>query len=144
MRFPGPEQEQSIITRIVSYLHTMAQKKTYWEMQKSFWKTPPGVVIWFTALLAILAGGILALNLLGSPYPVIEFFDAEPEFLAPGQSTILNWSVAGASLVEIDQDIGPVALKGSRSVSPSEDTIYRLSAISGSRNRSVELQVRVS
>ena len=122
----------------------MAQKKTYWEMQKSFWKTPPGVVIWFTALLAILAGGILALNLLGSPYPVIEFFDAEPEFLAPGQSTILNWSVVGASLVQIDQDIGPVALRGSLSVSPSEDTIYRLSAINGSRNRSVELQVRVS
>uniref|UniRef100_UPI00257B4BFD hypothetical protein n=1 Tax=Methanosaeta sp. UBA356 TaxID=1915559 RepID=UPI00257B4BFD len=60
----------------------MAQKKTYWEMQKSFWKTPPGVVIWFGVLLAILAGGILALNFLGSPYPVIEFFDAEPEFLA--------------------------------------------------------------
>ena len=122
----------------------MAQKKTYWEMQKTFWKTPPGVVIWTVALLAILAGGILALNFLGSPYPVIEFFDAEPEFLAPGQSSVLSWSVVGASLVEIDQDIGPVALEGSRSVSPSEDTIYRLVAVNGSRNRSVELKVSVS
>ena len=122
----------------------MAQKKTYWEMQKSFWKTPLGVVIWFGALLAILAGGILALNFLGSPYPVIEFFDAEPEFLAPGQSSVLSWSVVGASLVEIDQDIGPVALEGSRSVSPSEDTIYRLIAVNGSRNRSAELKVSVS
>ena len=144
MGFPRPEQEQGIITRIVSYLHTMAQKKTYWEMQKSFWKTPPGVVIWFTALLAILTGGILALNFLGSPYPVIKFFDAEPEFLEPGQSSVLSWSVAGASLVQIDHGIGPVALEGSRSVSPSEDTTYRLSAVNGSRNRSVELKVRVS
>jgi hypothetical protein len=122
----------------------MAQKKTYWEMQKSFWKTPPGVVIWTAALLAIMAGGILALNFLGSPYPVIEFFDAEPEFLAPGQSSVLSCSVVGASLVEIDQDIGPVALEGSRSVSPSEDTIYRLIAVNGSRNRSVELKVSLS
>ena len=117
----------------------MAQKKTYWEMQKSFWKTPPGVVIWTAALMAIMAGGILALNFLGSPYPVIEFFDA-----APGQSSVLSWSVVGASLVEIDQDIGPVALEGSRSVSPSEDTIYRLIAVNGSRNRSAELKVSVS
>jgi len=113
----------------------MAQKKTYWEMQKSFWKTPPGVIIWFAVLLTILAGGILALNFWGSPYPVIKSFDAEPEFLAPGQSSILSWSVVGASLVQIDQGIGPVTLEGSKSVSPSEDTIYRLTAINGSRNR---------
>ena len=122
----------------------MAETKNYWEMQKSFWKTPLGVVIWFTALLAIMAGGILALNFLGSPYPVIEFFDAEPEFLAPGQSSVLSWRVVGASLVEIDQDIGPVALEGSISISPSEDTIYRLIAVNGSRNRSVELKVSLS
>jgi len=122
----------------------MAQKKTYWEMQKSFWKTPPGIIIWFLALLAIFTGGILALNFWDSPYPVIELFDAEPEFLAPGQSSVLSWSVVGASLVEIDHGIGPVALKGSRSVSPSEDTIYRLTATNGSRNRSVELKVSVS
>jgi len=122
----------------------MAQKKTYWEMQKSFWKTPPGVIIWFSVLLVIFVGGILALNFWSSPYPVIEFFDAEPEFLAPGQSSVLSWSVVGASLVQIDQDIGQVTLKGSRSVSPYEDTIYRLTAINGSRNRSVELKVRVS
>ncbi len=81
----------------------MAQKKTYWEMQKSFWKTPPGVIIWFAMLLAIFAGGILALNFLGSPFPVIEFFNAESRFLEPGQSSNLSWSVVGASLVEIDQ-----------------------------------------
>ena len=122
----------------------MAQKKTYWEMQKSFWKTPPGVISWFTMLLAIFAGGILALNFLGSPYPVIEFFNAESRFLEPGQSSNLSWSVVGASLVEIDQGIGPVPLKGSISISPAEDTVYRLTATNGSINRTIELKVSVS
>lgn len=121
----------------------MAQKKTYWEMQKSFWKTPPGVVIWFVVLLTIFAGGILALNFLGSPYPVIEHFDADPAFLVPGQSSNLSWNITGASLVQIDHDIGPVAPRGFVSISPSNTSLYRLTAINGTQNRTIEVEVRV-
>lgn len=121
----------------------MAQKKTYWEMQKSFWKTPAGIAIWLTLLLALFAGGIVALNFIESPYPVIEFFHAKPAVVEPGAPSRLSWSVAGASLVQIDQDIGQVDPIGSVQVYPSETTTYRLTAINDTRNRSVEVKVIV-
>jgi len=121
----------------------MAQKKTYWEMQKSFWKTPAGIAIWFLLLAAMLGGGLLALNFVVSPYPVIESFHADPVAVSPGSASNLSWSVIGASLVEIDQGVGEVALKGSRQVKPLETTTYTLTVINGSINRSTTLKIIV-
>lgn len=121
----------------------MAQKMNYWEMQKSFWKTPIGIVIWFALLVAIIGGGLLALNIFGSPYPVIEFFDANPVAVAPGEASILSWSVVGASQVEIDHEIGRVGLKGFTSVTPINTTTYTLTAVNGTRSRSLDVKVVV-
>ncbi len=121
----------------------MAQKMNYWEMQKSFWKTPKGIVVWFALLVAIFGGGLLALNLFVSPYPVIEFFDAKPVVVVPGEASNLSWSVVGASLVEIDHEIGRVEPKGFVLVYPSETATYMLTAINGTRNRSVDVKVTV-
>jgi len=118
----------------------MAEKKNYWEMQKSFWKTPAGIAIWFLLLAAMLGGGLLALNFVVSPYPVIESFHADPVAVSPGGASNLSWSVIGASLVEIDQGVGEVALKGSRQVKPLETTTYTLTVINGSINRSTTLK----
>jgi hypothetical protein len=115
----------------------------YWEMQKSFWKTPIGIAVWLILLAAILGGGLLALNIFVSPYPVIEFFDAEPSVLSPTNASNLSWSVIGASRVEIDQGIGQVELMGFRHVHPNETTTYTLTAINGTRNRSIETRVMV-
>jgi len=121
----------------------MAQKMNYWEMQKSFLKTPTGIVIWFALLLAIIGGGVLALNVFVSPYPVIEFFDANPVAVAPGEASNLSWSVIGASYVEIDHEIGSVGLRGSTLVTPNETTTYTLVAVNGTRNRSLDVKVVV-
>jgi len=121
----------------------MAEKKNYWEMQKSFWKTPAGIAIWFLLLAAMLGGGLLALNFVVSPYPVIESFHADPVAVSPGGASNLSWSVIGASLVEIDQGVGEVALKGSRQVKPLETTTYTLTVINGSINRSTTLKIIV-
>jgi hypothetical protein len=121
----------------------MAQKMNYWEMQKSFWKTPAGIVIWFALLVAIIGGGLLALNVFVSPYPVIEFFDANPVAVAPGETSNLSWSVVGASYVEIDHEIGSVGLKGSTLVTPADTTTYTLTAVNGTRNRSLDVKVVV-
>jgi len=121
----------------------MAEKKNYWEMQKSFWKTPAGIAIWFLLLAAMLGGGLLALNFVVSPYPVIESFHADPVAVSPGSASNLSWSVIGASLVEIDQGVGEVALKGSRQVKPLETTTYTLTVINGSINRSTTLKIIV-
>ena len=121
----------------------MAQKMNYWEMQKSFWKTPTGIAIWFALLAAIIGGGLLALNIFVSPYPVIEFFDANPVAVTPGEASNISWSVIGATQVEINHDIGRVGLKGNALVFPDETTTYTLKAVNGSRNRSLDVKVIV-
>lgn len=121
----------------------MAQKMNYWEMQKSFWKTPTGIVIWFTLLAAIIGGGLLALNVFVSPYPVIEFFEANPVAVAPGEASNLSWNVIGASQVKIDHEIGRVGLRGSTLVTPADTTTYSLVAVNGTRNRSLDVKVVV-
>jgi hypothetical protein len=121
----------------------MAEKKNYWEMQKSFWKTPTGIAIWLLLLAAILSGGLLALNVFVSPYPVIESFHADPVVVSPEESSNLSWNVIGASRVEIDQGVGEVDLKGFKEVRPSQTTAYRLTAINGSINRSLTLKIMV-
>jgi hypothetical protein len=121
----------------------MASKMNYWEMQKTFWKTPKGIIIWFILLTTILGGGLLALNIYVSPYPVIEFFDAKPIVVSSGNSSNLSWSVIGADSVAINQGFGEVELKGSKLVSPSETTTYTLTAINGTINRSFNVKVLV-
>jgi hypothetical protein len=122
----------------------MAEKKNYWEMQKSFWKTPTGIAIWILLLAAILGGGLLALNVFGSPYPVIESFRADPVVVSPGGASNLSWSVVGASRVKIDQGVGEVAHKGFTKVNPFETTTYSLTATNGSINRSMTLKIMVA
>jgi hypothetical protein len=121
----------------------MTESKNYWEMQKSFWKTPMGIAIWILLLAAFLGGGLLALNVFGHPYPVIESFQAEPVVVSPGETANLSWSVIGASNVKIDPDIGEVALRSFAEVQPSETTTYILMATNGSINRSKTLKVMV-
>lgn len=115
----------------------------YWEMQKSFWKTPIGVAIWMGILATILGGLLLALNLFVSPFPIIESFDADPVVIQAGGSANLSWSIIGATEAAIDQGIGTVELKGIRSVFPSKTTVYTLTAVNGTRNRSADVQVIV-
>lgn len=115
----------------------------YWEMQKSFWKTPAGVVIWIGILAAIFGGLLLALNLFVSPFPIIETFDADPSVISKGEDAYLRWSVIGASQVSIDGGIGDVSPSGTRAVSPSQTTIYTLTAVNGTRNRSANARVMV-
>ncbi|MGA7677765.1 MAG: hypothetical protein WCA51_05265, partial [Dehalococcoidia bacterium] len=60
--------------------------------------------------------------------PAISSFGASPPTIAAGESSTLSWSIAGATMVSIDQGIGNVALSGSRVVMPSATTIYTLTA----------------
>jgi hypothetical protein len=115
----------------------------YWESQKSFWKTTAGRVLHLALLLAILGGGLLALNFFITPYPVIESFHVTPVVILPGQSANLSWSVVGASEIKIDPAIGQVEPKGFRMVSPAETVVYTLWAVNGSRNRSAEARLMV-
>ena len=59
---------------------------------------------------------------------VINSFTAEPSTIVKGESSTLRWSVSNATSVTIDNGIGTVQASGSRTVSPSENTTYRMTA----------------
>jgi len=59
---------------------------------------------------------------------VINSFTAEPSTIVKGESSTLRWSVSNATSVKIDGGIGTVDASGSRSVSPTENTTYRMTA----------------
>lgn len=76
--------------------------------------------------------------------PVISAFTATPTSILPGGTTLLSWSVAGATSLSIDQGVGTVT-GTSISVTPSTTTTYTLTATStaGSSTRSVKVNVGV-
>jgi hypothetical protein len=76
--------------------------------------------------------------------PVINYFSSDPGSIAPGDSSTLKWEVTGASSVTIDQDVGSVALGGSRAVSPDETTVYTLTAVSEAGRVQATAEVVVS
>lgn len=59
---------------------------------------------------------------------VIGSFTAEPSTIVKGESSTLRWSVSNATSVTIDGGIGTVQASGSRVVSPTENTTYRMTA----------------
>ncbi|MBN2006364.1 MAG: hypothetical protein JXA21_23630 [Anaerolineae bacterium] len=60
--------------------------------------------------------------------PVIVSFGATPDAISAGESATLQWEVAGATAVAIDQGIGVVAPSGSQAVTPADSTTYLLVA----------------
>ena len=59
--------------------------------------------------------------------PVISSFTATPAIIAPGQSSTLAWTVAGATSLSLDQGIGTVT-GNSRTVAPVATSTYTLTA----------------
>jgi peptidoglycan-associated lipoprotein len=64
----------------------------------------------------------------GGAAAVINSFVAEPSTIVRGESATLKWNVSNASEVTIDNGIGTVQPAGSRQVSPTSNTTYRLTA----------------
>jgi hypothetical protein len=115
----------------------------YWESRKSFWTTWKGFVIQIAAILIILGGAIIGLNLFTTPFPIIESFKADPVALSLGEASNLSWSVIGATAAEIDHGIGRVSPKGDLMISPSITTTYSLTAINGTTNRTKSVKIIV-
>jgi serine/threonine-protein kinase len=58
--------------------------------------------------------------------PAIVVFSVNPESIQQGQSAQLQWEAKNATAVTINPDIGPVAAKGSQSVTPTENTSFTI------------------
>ncbi|MBS1859721.1 MAG: hypothetical protein JST11_30395 [Acidobacteria bacterium] len=76
--------------------------------------------------------------------PSILSFTATPSTVAPGQAAVLAWSVNGATALTIDNAVGDVSTLTSRAVSPSQTTVYTLTASNSSGNVSAQVTVTVS
>lgn len=79
------------------------------------------------------------------PTAQILSFTANPSSIQPGQSTTLEWAVVNADRITLDQGIGIVETRGSRTVSPAVTTTYTLTALgyrgTGNDTRSVTVTV---
>ena len=75
--------------------------------------------------------------------PIINYFTATSTTVTYGNSTILEWSVEGATNVSIDNGIGRVDPDGSLTISPLENQTYILRAVNsyGSTNASIKIYV---
>ena len=79
-----------------------------------------------------------------TPAPVINSFTAEPETIARGDSSMLDWETSNATSISIDQGIGTVNESGIDFVYPEETTTYTLTAknSTGSVSASCTVEVR--
>ena len=64
------------------------------------------------------------------PSPPTVSLTARPAAIRRGESAVLQWSSANAASVSIDQGIGAVEASGTRRVSPTSTTTYRITATS--------------
>jgi hypothetical protein len=63
-----------------------------------------------------------------SPPALIRELVAEPAVIEPGQSATLRWEALNAYALRLEPDIGTVATRGTRRVSPAATTTYTLTA----------------
>jgi hypothetical protein len=83
-----------------------------------------------------------ALTVVVDAVPLVQSFTAT-ELVGPGEEATLQWDVAGATSVSIEPGIGDVASQGQTTVTPSETTSYKLTAVNanGSTSRDVSITV---
>jgi hypothetical protein len=75
--------------------------------------------------------------------PSIVSFSATPQNVAYGNAFVLSWNVSGATQISIDNGIGPVSSTGSRTVYPTMNTLYTLTAINQGGNATASVLVSV-
>jgi hypothetical protein len=77
-----------------------------------------------------------------APRITVDFSASSP--IQRGDSSVLRWNVSNAEHVSIDQGIGRVEHTGSRKVSPSETTVYKLTASGGGQERESTVRIVVN
>ena len=80
------------------------------------------------------------------PEPAITSFTASSTSINAGESVTLQWKIARASYVNIDQGIGIVTSSGSKVVAPTKTTTYTITAknADGDATKSITITVAAS
>jgi len=75
--------------------------------------------------------------------PVINTFEASPNPIIVGASSTLSWTSTSADAITINQGIGDVTGSTSSSVSPTETTVYTITATNSYGSRTADVTVEV-
>ena len=95
--------------------------------------------------LAVLAAGCGVVDRISDPPGLsINLFTATPTEIGAGGSAVLNWSIEGAETSEIDNGVGAVPARGTRTVRPDRTTTYTLVARAGTSTASATVRITVS
>jgi hypothetical protein len=74
----------------------------------------------------------------------INVFTVSPPTITEGDSSTLTWDVSGDGTVRIDPNIGNVAVSGSRSVQPLQNTTYTIYATNDAGTTTTTAQIAVT
>jgi hypothetical protein len=87
----------------------------------------------------------VTVQVLNVPTQVLLFgCSATPPTISAGQSSTLAWTSVNADTVTIQPGIGPVAKTGTRSVTPTQTTMYIVTATGGGQTSACSITVTVS
>ncbi|MDD5313049.1 MAG: hypothetical protein PHO26_08460 [Dehalococcoidia bacterium] len=76
--------------------------------------------------------------------PNIQLFSASQNAIAPGGTIVLNWQVADADSISIDNGIGNVQSKGNISIKPATTMTYTLTAVNIYGNSTSTASIKVT
>jgi uncharacterized protein YkwD/chitodextrinase len=79
-----------------------------------------------------------------TPPPTIVSFSAAPTSITAGQSSVLSWSVSGATSLTIDNGVGTVSGVMSTTVTPAQTTTYTLTAANSGGSVTAKAAVTVA
>jgi hypothetical protein len=96
------------------------------------------------ALATIALGCGVVDKITDAPGLSIRTFSATPTEIGAGGSAVLDWSIEGAESSEIDNGVGAVQLRGTRTVRPDRTTVYTLSARAGTSTSTATVRVTVT
>lgn len=115
-------------------------KKSMLDNVKALWKSLPEAIKLLGTILSI----AIALKILFPASALgIDSFNAGPEIIEPGETSVLSWEVSGADNVTLEPGLGAVNSNGSLSVSPSETTTYKLIASGSGKEKVAMCTVKV-
>ncbi|HLQ43692.1 MAG TPA: hypothetical protein VK137_03100, partial [Planctomycetaceae bacterium] len=89
------------------------------------------------------AASFMATKSASAAPPVINNFGASPSAIFAGQSTTLSWSTSNATAVSIDNGVGSQPVSGSVTVSPTQTTVYTLTATGPAGSVSAQTTIAV-
>jgi hypothetical protein len=96
-------------------------------------------------LLATIAPGCGVVDKITDPPGLsIRSFAATPAEIGAGGSAVLDWSIEGAESSDIDNGVGAVQLRGTRTVRPERTTVYTLTARAGTSTSTATARVTVT